>query len=231
VQNATSFPWAEAFSIIASIVSLVLGGFAIWLSIVFYRLSNESSAKIKESADRIAASVDRLEALFDKLYADTFSMMKDTVSDMRKHIWRDDTVSVNRVTDEAEQRADKKVQQLQEQFQQEVGRLLSRQSSTDARVAQIGDEIKNLVGRAINESRRAETEAREETLRENIVNIIKNSRRGSATLVQIGNRLADKYPGTDIVDELFKMAHEDIVTWHGAPSELSPDNQIRLVQK
>ena len=74
-------------SLIASIVSLIIGGFAIWLSVTFYRMSNKISEDTKGAAKGISASVRRLESLFDSLYSDTFSMMKDTVSDMRKHIW------------------------------------------------------------------------------------------------------------------------------------------------
>jgi sensor histidine kinase YesM len=112
-MNTANSSWVEGFSIVASIVSVILAGFALWLSIVFYRMSNESSTKIKESADRIGASVDRLEILFNKLYADTFSMMKETVSDMRKHIWRDDKVSEDQTSEEAERRADEKISLIQ----------------------------------------------------------------------------------------------------------------------
>lgn len=232
MQTTTSFPWSEIASIVASIVSLILGGFAIWLSIVFYRFSNESSSKTKESADRIAASVDRLESLFDKLYADTFSMMKETVSDMRKHIWRNDGSQLEaQANEDAEQRADAKLQKLQEDFGHEVTRLLNRQTSTDQTVAQIKDELKTLVGRAITQSRKADAEAREETLRAHILRLIKASPRRSMTFGHIKNVLGEKYAEETIVDEIFKMGGESVLTWEGAPSRLGYADRISFVAK
>lgn len=77
----------DIISFIASIASLILAIGAIWLSVVFFRMSDSASKATTEAAKDIAASVERLEKLFDKLYSDTFSMMRDTVADMRKHIW------------------------------------------------------------------------------------------------------------------------------------------------
>jgi hypothetical protein len=79
----------EVAALIASIVSIIISGFAIWLSITFYRMSVGESAKTTEAANEIASGVKRLDDLFDRLYADTFGMMKDTLTDMRKHIWPD----------------------------------------------------------------------------------------------------------------------------------------------
>ena len=69
----------EQVSIGASIVSVVLAIVAIWLSVTFYRLSNDASGEIKSASKDIGASVSRLEKVFDNLYSDTFTMMKDTV--------------------------------------------------------------------------------------------------------------------------------------------------------
>lgn len=226
-QPQLGIPWTELFSIAASIVSLILAGFAIWLSIVFYRLSNESSGKIKESADRIAASVDRLEMLFDKLYADTFSMMKDTVSDMRKHIWRDEPNPKSEQDEEIEKLADEKVQKLQQQFEQEVTRLLGRQHSTDAKIEQLGDELKKLVNRAVVESRNVEVKAREETLRDAILNALQG--RGATTYQRLATFVNS--PEQDVVTELFKLAREGILTWEGAPSSLTSTELIHFTNR
>lgn len=69
----------DIISFIASIASLILAVGAIWLSVVFFRMSDAASKATTEAAKDIAASVERLEKLFDKLYSDTFSMMRDTV--------------------------------------------------------------------------------------------------------------------------------------------------------
>lgn len=69
----------ETTSLLASLASLVLAVVAIWLSIVFFKLSSRASEATTEAAKGIASSVERLEKLFDKLYSDTCSMMRDTV--------------------------------------------------------------------------------------------------------------------------------------------------------
>ena len=80
----------EVISLTASIASLVLAIVAIWLSLVFFKLSGATSEKANEASRSVMSSVEKLEKIFDKLYSDTFSIMKDTVSDMRKHYWKEE---------------------------------------------------------------------------------------------------------------------------------------------
>lgn len=231
MQNPTT--WTEIFSVIASIVSIILGGFAIGLSIMFYRFSNDASKQIKDSSEKIGASVERLEALFSSLYSDTFSMMRDTVSDMRKHIWHADTSLPGVTTDESEVRADQLIADVQREFQQEVGKLLSQQTSTDAQVAQLREEMKSLVSRAIEESRRVETKAREVTVTTRIRLALMHAQRQNrdVTAAQLAHQFRRSLTEHEVVDELFKMAREGVVTWEGAPLSLSSDSILTLVTK
>lgn len=57
----------ELISFIASVASLILAVGAIWLSVVFYKMSVAASNATTEAAKGIGASVERLEKLFDKL--------------------------------------------------------------------------------------------------------------------------------------------------------------------
>jgi hypothetical protein len=104
--SASGASLLDTISLVASIASLVLAVLAIWLSIVFYKMSIAAASTTTEAAKGISASVERLEKLFDKLYADTFSIMRDTVSDMRKHIWPTDETSVqpDKAVEEVEKR-------------------------------------------------------------------------------------------------------------------------------
>lgn len=79
-----SLGWIEIISLISGIASLILAIFAIWLSITFYKMSNESSKEIRQSSDNINNNVSKLEKIFDTMYTDTFGMVKDTVDHMRK---------------------------------------------------------------------------------------------------------------------------------------------------
>ncbi|NFG24864.1 hypothetical protein FDF11_13285 [Clostridium botulinum] len=85
--NQVTLSGVDTFSIFASITSIILGIVAIWLSFLFYKMSDKSARESEKSAHSIEASVKKLEILFDKLYSGTFDMMKDTVTDMRKHVY------------------------------------------------------------------------------------------------------------------------------------------------
>ena len=156
----------ENASIVASVVSVILGFFAIWLSATFYRMSTKIAESIKEAAKGISSGVERLEKLFDTLYADTFTMMKETVSDMRRHIWPETTPDGSQLI---EQKADEKISQLRAELAEELSKIVSR---TDRKVGAVRSEIEALVDSAITRSRKVEKEVIEETLRNSILNII-----------------------------------------------------------
>jgi len=148
----------NTISFMASIASLILAVGAIWLSIVFYRMSTTASNATTEAAKIIAASVERLEKLFDKLYSDTFSMMRDTVSDMRKHMWPTEDPEAEKAVEEAEKKADEKISDLKKAMEQQVAEVLQRQKVADDRVSAVRTEMRRLLDRAIVTSRQVETE-------------------------------------------------------------------------
>jgi len=155
----------KTVSIVASIVSVVIGGFAIWLSVTFYRMSNKISEDTKEASRGISAIVIRLETLFDRLYSDTFSMMKDTVSDMRKHIWPDKvqtTEALVAIEEKIEKKAEKKFEELRSQITSELSTAMSQIDHTDGKITAIEERLTKLIDKAITESRRVESEAQEE---------------------------------------------------------------------
>jgi hypothetical protein len=89
------------------------------------------------------------------------------------------------------------------------------QVTSDATLAQLRDEVNRLVTRAIAESRNAEIEAREETIRDHILKVLKAARelRKEITIVGISDALGGQFTISDVIDELFKLAKEGIVTW------------------
>jgi len=218
----------EIASLVASLVAIGIGILAIWLSVVFYKMSTQLSESTKESAKGIGTSVDRLEKVFDRLYSDTFSMMKDTVSDMRKHIWPEGTKSDDTIVDEAEKKADEKVDALKNEINSEVARLFEKQSTTDAKIDSVKQELRELVNRAISESRRAEIEAREETAREHILRQLRLLKRRTprVTAERLVERVSDKFPGPTIFRELEKMKAEGLIFWN--EEELDPDSIMEL---
>jgi hypothetical protein len=175
MNDNSPLSWLELISIVASFVSVIIGIFAIWLSVVFYRFSNESSTHAKDSADKISSSVTRLESLFDKLYSDTFTIMRDTVTDMRKHAWGDTSNGPASQPVEVQHLIDEKVTNIQEQVQREIANIISRQSSTDAKVLELGGQLQDVVARAITESSQVDIEARQEIIEQGIISIVSNA--------------------------------------------------------
>ena len=188
---------------------------AIALSIVFYRLSDAASRATTEAAKGIAASVERLEKLFDKLYSDTFSMMRDTVSDMRKHIWPQDDGDADNAIEEVEKKADEKIAAVKKEIEQQVGQILQRQKIADDKVASVTADMRRVVERAIVNSRQAESEAREETVREHLMRTLRvlRARRSKIVLEDILSRLGPIFPVPRVFHELERMKDEGIISF------------------
>lgn len=216
----------EIASLVASLVSVIIGIIAIGLSIVFYKMSSEISENTKEAAKGIGSSVERLEKIFDKLYSDTFSMMRDTVTDMRKHIWPEEAKADDNISEEAQKKADEKVSIIKNDIDGEIAKILHKQSITDAKISS----IRGLVERAITESRKVETEARKETVREHIIQKIKwyANRNIPCEAHFIVDKIFEQYaiPQGLIVTELYKMREEGILDW--ADKKLTTDTLIKL---
>ncbi len=217
----------EVASFAAAIASLVLAIVAIVLSIVFYKMSSELSESAKEAAKDIGASVEKLEKLFDRLYADTFSMMKDTVSDMRKHAWGEATSEAPNVLEEAEKKAEEKIETLRKRVDAQVAEVLASQTTTDGRIGQIRSDLKQLVNRAIDDSRNVEHEAREETLRGHIIERINNIREIKKKVLaeDVVEFLREQFPGPAVANELRHMKNEGLVYWEGT---LSRETEVNL---
>lgn len=174
----------ETAALVSSIVSIIIGGFAIWLSVTFYKMSNKISEDTKGAAKGISASVNRLESLFDSLYSDTFSMMKDTVDDMRKHIWpvKEQSAEEQKKIDE---KADAKIDELKKQFSDELSGMMANVGEdigrTDSKIADVEKNLEKLVDRAIQQTRKVESEAQDEkSMRDIIMHVM--LRRDSVTV-------------------------------------------------
>jgi len=219
----------EIASFAAAIASLVLATVAIVLSIVFYKMSSQLSESAKEAAKDIGASVEKLEKLFDRLYADTFSMMRETVSDMRKHAWGETTSETPNILEEAEKKAEEKIEALRRRMEKQVSRVFAGQKITDKRVGEVRSELKQLVDSAIDSSRNVEHEAREETIRRYILLRLRllRRRKDRVTAKDIVGSMAREFPSKAVVDELRRMKGDRLIDWEG---DLSPSTEITLIR-
>jgi hypothetical protein len=218
----------DAVSLVASIASLILAILAIVLSIVFYRFSASASNATIEASKGIAASVERLEKLFDKLYSDTFSMMRDTVADMRKHMWPEDPSEQETVLVETEGKADEKINNLKESIEAQLQTVLQGQKLAQEKNQLLQSEMRRLIDRAILSSRRVQAEARNETVREHILRVIRTLRRRQRRITADGvvERLADTFPASMIVNEMRRLREEGIIDLDS--KEMLPGSEIKL---
>lgn len=209
----------EIISFIASIASLILALGAIWLSIVFFKMSSEASKATTEAAKGIEASVKRLENLFDKLYSDTFSMMKDTVSDMRKHIW-------NKPLPEGKSAQKSEISDaLKVEIETQVSKLLKEAGVNDA---------------AKNQELSRKLESSLEELFEK-----SKKRKQSIKTARVQSILSDLQPISfseltsilNIEDQelairhLFPLREQGKVSWDGPENQLSSDSIIKLIEE
>ncbi len=208
----------ETMSLVASFVSVIIGVFAIWLSVTFYRLTSKVSEDTKEAAKGISASVDRLESLFDRLYADTFSMMRDTVSDMRKHIWPEKEPSAEVLTS-IEKRADDKIEKLRDQISKDLSGVMQYIGKTDNKLHDFEDNLTKLIDKAIQQTRRVESEAHEEMSMSEVLNRILSfvTRYGETHVGRLLGHpaLRQRYPKSVILESLRIMLRDGVILIDG----------------
>ena len=207
---------AETISLIASIASLSLAIIAIWLAIVFYKLSDQASKSTTDAAKGISSSVERLEKLFDKLYSDTFSMMKDTVTDMRKHIWRDPSVTEDTQSIFADT--------LKEEIESRVKEVLAAEGiSSKDKQEDLSRQIESVVEKALKEKR----EAKSVTSQSRIRNTLR--KQSPIKVRELAAALNADLP--DIVGDLFDMRKKNIVVWDGDEGMLHDENAVSLASQ
>jgi len=163
-------------SLVASLISVALGIFAIWISIKFFEMSSRHSEAIKESERDIGEIVERLEQLFDRLYSDTFSLMRDTVSDMRRHIWPE---LIKEEDVQSQQLLETKLSELREDIGGRIEHIVEHKTTSQTDFESTVSELRALVSRAIEESGKVRDEAIIERIRSSVRNAIRNRiRRG-----------------------------------------------------
>ena len=193
----------ETAALVSSIVSIIIGGFAIWLSVTFYKMSNKISEDTKGAAKGISSSVNRLESLFDSLYSDTFSMMKETVTDMRKHIWPVKEQSAEEQK-QIEEKANAKINELKKQISDELSGMMERVGDTDSKIDDVEKNLEKLVDRAIQQTRKVESEAQEEKSLTNVTMEISSylSSVSTTTVKELFNKYRRYLPKYVIIEAL-----------------------------
>lgn len=217
---------------IATIASLVLAVGAIWLSFVFYRMSNEASKETTKAAKDIQASVERLEKIFDKLYSDTFSMMRDTVTDMRQHIWKKPhTGSSDDIVNNEE-----KINNLKNSISEEIISLVDEKfksnGDNETKIKELEDKIKEALDSGIQKTIRSQVST-ETLISRRALRMIKSY--GKIRVSHLLRRINSIYSEDDSISDsvlmsvLFNLRESGLITWNGHPGSITSDNVLLYV--
>lgn len=209
----------ETASIVASVVSVILAFVAIGLAVFFYRMSHDVTQSTREAAKDIQSGVSRLEKLFDSLYTDTFGMMKETFTDMRKHMWPD--TGADETSNLVEQKANEKIAVVKEEVSAELSNIFSKIGTTDQKVKAVESRLESLVDRAITQSRRVEKEARDETIRDVVLDKLRKLGKpgGSIRWVEFIESIPKRISSYSAAEELIRLQEDGLVLIPGHPTK------------
>lgn len=205
----------DVVSLVASIASLVLAIIAIWLSLKFFKLSNETSEKANEASKSVMYSVEKLEKIFDKLYSDTFSIMRDTVSDMRKHYWEKEP---NEIDIELKTKTEERMTALRDELSGELSTLFAEQSKTGSEINELKNSLSSLLETAVSKTKDIESQVKEETIRDYIIKSIKEIKQRRRKIIAdyiIDKAVDDGVNITNVIEELYKMKEEKYIYFEG----------------
>lgn len=215
---------------IATIASLILAVGAIWLSIVFYKMSDAASKETTTAAKDIKASVERLENLFDKLYSDTFAMMKDTVTDMRQHIWKNPK-SNNENTLINEKVANDIKNSLSQEIIKAVEERLKASGYNASKINELESSIKDILDNKLEMSLKQNIIIPRAVLRRRMLAILKKYK--NIKLERLFSIVASMFhesidmQDTGFMNEIFRMREAGIIVWDGSPNSISSDSVIK----
>lgn len=212
----SSISWLEIFSLVSSLVSIILAGFAIWLSVKFYEMSSKNTDKLDKSSSNISSTTERLETLFEKLYSDTFSMVKDTMNDMRQHVWHSDQLPNN----------NEKYEKIKKELLGEFKKSISNKVD-NSKLESLKGELEGLIDKAVSQSK----EVSEESIHNSVIGAIRVlSHKG----IKADLRAIEKETGlseSTVVDAIFVLRKLGTLSWEGEESSLGMNQNIWLVSE
>ena len=211
---------SEITSLVAALVSLIISGFAIWLSVTFYKLTTKNSKDLEKASSNIDSTVTRLEVLFDKLYSDTFNMMKDTVTDMRKHVWKTADADTERKPSETEQNFN----ELKNELNNKIEKLMYSQGKANDKVNVFAEKIENLISETIDKSAKEKAEKSWEEKENLVVNLIKENNELSESQLRKLTGLSEE----DLTSLIFILGKEKRITWKGGPNQYSDKSKFKI---
>ncbi|MDK9779660.1 MULTISPECIES: hypothetical protein [unclassified Vibrio] len=211
----------EIIGLVASLVSLIIGFYAVWLSVTFYKLSTKNSQELEKASTDINSTVNRLEVLFDKLYSDTFGIMKDTVSDMRKHVW-----SGHDTVERSPNAFDSRLNELKSDINKSIEELKKSQGNSDKQFDYLVEKIESLVTEKIDDtvSKHATSWEQKENI---VIEALKKHRKLSTKAL----RALVETDEEESASLLFIMNHNGQIAWEGSGNTFNDETMVKLGKK
>jgi hypothetical protein len=144
----------ESLVTFAAIISVIVGIFALALSIIFFIMMMKYQAKMNFSARGLESNIERLDKFMTQVYHETFMMMRnsgpvDNPNDKSGGGAKPSPELMKLVEVKIDERAAK----LKDELRAEMSILLKQYRETDAKVEHIQRKIESLVQNMVNEIR------------------------------------------------------------------------------
>jgi hypothetical protein len=115
---------------------------------------------------------------------------------------------------------------------EQIGTIAAEVGGTDAKIGQLSAQLSPLVEDATSRSRNAEAEAREETLRDVLINRVESAGGRGITAVDLGSDILAQNAawGHDFFAELWRLKQEGIISYGASKSGgIMPDADERII--
>lgn len=218
-------PLADSLAVIGIVVALV----ALALSVYVYQWSKTDLAEFTRSTEasiqrwsdvtiRIESATTRIEREVESLRRETFSLVRDHYV---RATDRDETGAAAR---EAE-RAEKLLNHIQTQSTNEIEAVLKRQGIALDVAPQLQSQLSTVFANSLKQTRDATDRAREDTLREEVLRVVRDHEGDELTLATLADLLSSSFSRSEIAGAIEGLRNANLVILK--PDELQPDVVIQ----
>jgi hypothetical protein len=218
---------SDIINLLSAATSIVLAVVALWLSVVFYRMSSNEAQRSQRSAEEISSNVQRLEALFNSMYSDTFSMMRETVTDMRAHVWKAQDEDKNGPSVNEQERV------LIDSLIENIAEVSNRLGVTEGRLQELRTEVQPAVKSAIERSQNITVTTRGS--RSDLMDRIRYTldRNGPMTVDELFSRplIRGHYDFDDVAKAIYNFRKNGILESTGPENSVTGDMVVSLTRR
>jgi hypothetical protein len=220
-QTSAADSLSAIIGITGTLVSLVLGGLSIWLSMYFFRRATEAERRADQASQTIATSLEVIQKIHDKMYTDLFGMTKDAYDDIRAKAFGASAIEAA-TRDRSEEIASANVDEAKREMQRTFDQLLSRLDSTDGQVKALASITRPLIAKAVERGKAAADVAQASAIEKEILAILA---RGPVTAEAIMTGAAVNHTPQAIIETIRRLYASGATTW--STPTLEADTMIK----